>query len=357
MNLLTKTDIAGLKGIGSSMRGVLQEFYGRGAAVSLVSEDSQRAEYLFHVEVDDLQIPLVSARLNFYSVLNSLISQKVTSNKWTTYKLCQAYGVPTPVTEKLTTANDKSELINVYDSVVVKPLDGAHGDGITTDITTDDDLQRAVQNAKKFSEIVLVQQMVKGDDYRLLFLNYKLASAVKRVPPYVVGDGVRTVGELIAIKNKERTEFREGLRKGQFSDSDMRGSISNIPMDEVEEFNGEDFMKYTPNLNEKVQLLNKANVSLGGQTEVVDVSANTPLIQSIEQTLRVLQLSICGVDILSDHLENGIFSADSTYVIEYNASPGFRLHEFPFSGHAYPVSQVVADLIVEKQKQLQKSDY
>jgi cyanophycin synthetase len=88
---------------------------------------------------------------------------------------------------------------------VVKPaLDGAAGAGITTGLTQKRALAAALARAGAWSEEVVVEEQVEGDNYRLLYLDGELLDAVRRGPPLLRGDGRSTVRQLIAAENAGR---------------------------------------------------------------------------------------------------------------------------------------------------------
>ena len=87
--------------------------------------------------------------------------------------------------------------------VVVKPVSGNHGRGITTDIRNWEDATIALEAAKKVSRSVIVEKFVTGDDYRLLVINYQLVAAAKRTAAHVIGDGKSTVQQLIDEVNSD----------------------------------------------------------------------------------------------------------------------------------------------------------
>ena len=51
---------------------------------------------------------------------------------------------------------------------MIKPYDGHHGKGVTTDIRNDEDLARAFERAQSMTDRVIVEKMVTGNDYRVL---------------------------------------------------------------------------------------------------------------------------------------------------------------------------------------------
>ena len=87
--------------------------------------------------------------------------------------------------------------------VVVKPVDGNHGRGVSVNLSTDEDVAEAFEIAIDEGSGVMVESMILGDDHRLLVIDGKLVAAAHRVPGHVVGDGERTVAELVAIVNQD----------------------------------------------------------------------------------------------------------------------------------------------------------
>jgi cyanophycin synthetase len=89
--------------------------------------------------------------------------------------------------------------------VVVKPLDGNHGRGVSINLTEDAQVEVAFHEAKAQSKSrgILVEQFVTGMDHRMLVVNGELVAVAKRVPGHVVGDGKHTIAELVDIVNSD----------------------------------------------------------------------------------------------------------------------------------------------------------
>src|ERR1043165_7020684 len=81
--------------------------------------------------------------------------------------------------------------------LVIKPIDGNHGKGNTTNITTYDQAIKAFDAAKEYNRSVIVEKFIKGYDFRALVINYKFICAALRTPASVIGDGVHTIQWLI----------------------------------------------------------------------------------------------------------------------------------------------------------------
>lgn len=87
--------------------------------------------------------------------------------------------------------------------LVVKPIDGNHGRGITVGIQSYEEALVAFHAAKKVSNTIIIEKFIVGDDYRLLVINNKLVAAAKRTPAHVIGDGEHSVQQLIDIVNED----------------------------------------------------------------------------------------------------------------------------------------------------------
>jgi cyanophycin synthetase len=347
MEKLNFSDISAMKGNGSSMRTVLKSFIDKGATIYLLHEDTDKIiERFFLVRYEELTIPLRAYNLNFYSTHNSALSLNITNDKLRSKAFLEAWNIPTPDTLFYTDNNNAENFLNKYSSCVVKPRIGSHGDGITVGVKDKEDLYKAIKQAQTIHPKVLLQQQITGDDHRLLFIDYKFVAAVKRSPAYIIGDGVNTIREIVEQSNAQKSIIWENIRNGVTSADDTRGSISKTPIDEIIAARGENILNQVPALGVKVQLLDKANVSLGGQTEDITDLVNHELTYKLSKMLKNIDLPLCGVDVLSTNISSSL-DENNSYVIELNAAPGLRLHELPTEGKPRHVCEMVADSLIQ----------
>ena len=87
---------------------------------------------------------------------------------------------------------------------MIKPVDGNHGKGATTNITTLEQAERALEAARKYSSSVICEKYITGFDFRVLVINYKFICAALRTPASVTGDGEHTIQWLIDETNKDQ---------------------------------------------------------------------------------------------------------------------------------------------------------
>ena len=134
------------------------------------------------------------------------IGVDIASDKSLTNSLLSSAGLPVPRSAVVRSADDAvAAAVKIGYPVVVKPLDGNHGRGVSLDLRTEEDVRRAFQPAwdQSTGGDVVVESFVHGNDYRVLVIGGKLAAVAERVPAGVKGDGEHTVRELVEIENSD----------------------------------------------------------------------------------------------------------------------------------------------------------
>ena len=211
--------------------------------------------------------------------------------------------------------------------VVVKPLDGSHGNGITMNVDSADDFfESAVAMARQNSGSgkVLLQRQLVGNlmDIRIVIINGRYIGAVHRIPARVFGDGISTVEELIAKENQQSYRGKKYTNK-----------LALIDPKAADVYLGE--AKYrVPKINEEVTVLGVANYGAGGELD--DVTDEIPKWMR-EEAIRIadlLELPVAGIDYMTHALAMDIGENDRNrpVVIEVNKSPSLCMHDEPTRG-------------------------
>lgn len=134
----------------------------------------------------------------------SNIAVDIAGNKEETKLLLGAAEIPVP---RGTVIKMEEELENAINKVgyplVIKPIDGNHGKGNTTNITNREQANKAFEAAKLYSRSVIVEKFITGYDFRCLVINNKFICAALRTPASVVGDGIHNIQWLIDETNKD----------------------------------------------------------------------------------------------------------------------------------------------------------
>ena len=125
------------------------------------------------------------------------------------YALAEQLGLTVPQTYPVHADDPLDEsalkaMLAAHDRLIVKPLRASLSRGVTLSITTLKQLQQAIADARAHHESVLVQEQIEGEEIRFIIVGNKVAGALLRQTPRVIGDGSRTVAELIAAENEAR---------------------------------------------------------------------------------------------------------------------------------------------------------
>jgi cyanophycin synthetase len=267
----------------------------------------------------------------------SAIAESIAQDKDLTKLLLQAAGVPVPEGRPVSDVDDAwaaAEEIGV--PVVVKPQDGNQGKGVTANVLTREHLEIAFRVAKEFRDDIMVERYLPGHDFRLLVVGDKFVAAARRDPPHVIGDGKRTIRELVAIENKNP-------RRGDGHATPMsRIRIDDIAIAriKIQGFGPDD----VPPKGARVMMRNNANLSTGGSATDVTDDVHPDVAQRAIAAARMVGLDICGVDVVCNTVTRPL-EEQGGGVVEVNAAPGLRMHVFPSYGKGRAVGEACVDLL------------
>ena len=262
---------------------------------------------------------------------------EIASDKELCTRLLSDLGLPVPKQLHVRDAEDAVEAANYIGfPVVVKPVDGNHGRGVSVNLTTDAEVADAFEVAVDEGSGVVVESMIAGDDHRLLVIDGVLVAAAHRVPGHVVGDGTRTVEELVEIVNQDP-------RRG----AGHENMLTRLELDDVAERmlaeKGYD-TKTVPPEGEVVFLRKTANLSTGGTAiDVTDVIHPDNKLMA-ERAIRAVGLDIGGVDFLTTDITQSYRDTGGA-ICEINAGPGMRMHIAPSEGKGRDVGGAVMDML------------
>jgi len=262
---------------------------------------------------------------------------EIASDKELCSRLLSDLGLPVPKQLHVRDAEDAVEAAGYIGfPVVVKPVDGNHGRGVSVNLTTDAEVAEAFEAAADEGSGVIVESMILGDDHRLLVIDGKLVAAARRMPGHVVGDGSRTVEQLVEIVNQDP-------RRG----AGHENMLTRLELDEVAErllaakgYDGDTI----PAEGEVVFLRKTANLSTGGTAiDVTDVIHPDNRLMA-ERAIRAVGLDIGGVDFLTTDITQSYRDTGGA-ICEINAGPGMRMHIAPSEGKGRDVGGAVMDML------------
>ncbi|HUH27457.1 cyanophycin synthetase, partial [Gelidibacter sp.] len=267
----------------------------------------------------------------------SSIGVELACDKEDTKYLLEQAEVQTPRGDIIRRESSVEEACNyVGFPLVVKPVDGNHGRGITVNIQNVEDALVAFRIAKESSKngAVILEKYILGEDYRLLVINNVLVAAAKRTPANVIGNGSSTIQELIDEVNRDpRRGYGHENVLTQISVNDLTIGLitaSGYTLDSV--------LKK----DERLILKDTANLSTGGTAEDVTDIVHPANVFMVERISKIIDLDICGIDIMTTDISKPLEETGGA-VLEVNAGPGFRMHLAPTSGLPRNVAAHVID--------------
>ncbi len=267
----------------------------------------------------------------------SNIAVDIAGNKEETKMLLDAAQIPVPKGTVIRTEEElKYAIENFGYPLVVKPIDGNHGKGNTTNITTWEQAIKAFGAAKEYNRNVIVERFITGYDFRALVINYKFISAALRTPASVIGDGGHTIQWLIDETNKDS-------RRGYGHEK----VLTQITVDQFTQKMLDDHgytLETIPAKDELVLLKPTANLSTGGTSADVTDEVHPANIFMFERIAKIIGLDICGIDVMATDLRSPV-TENGGAILEVNAAPGFRMHLEPAQGLPRNVAEPVIDML------------
>lgn len=267
----------------------------------------------------------------------SNIAVDIACDKEETKSLLEAAEIPVPRGTVVRTEEGLREAVEKYGyPLVIKPIDGNHGKGNTTNITNWEQAQRALAAAKAYGRSVIVERFITGFDFRVLVINYKFVCAALRTPASVTGDGQHTIQWLIDETNKDP---RRGYGHEKVLTQITIDQFTQKMLDEKNYSLGT-----IPPAGELVLLKPTANLSTGGTSTDVTDEVHPANIFMCERIARIIGLDICGIDIMAEDLRSPV-TENGGAILEVNAAPGFRMHIEPSFGLGRNVAEPVVDML------------
>jgi len=265
------------------------------------------------------------------------IAVELASDKEETNTILRDLGLPVPKQRMVRSSSDaKRAAERIGYPVVIKPLAGNHGRGVSINLKTPDEVEVAFEKSREHGRIAVVEGYIEGYDHRLLVVNGELVAAAKRMPGHVVGDGEHSVEQLVEFVNQDP---RRGIGHEKV--------LTRLEFDEQAEhlLTGLGYDRSTvPAKDEIIFLRSTANLSTGGTAIDVTDTIHPDNREMAIRTIRAIGLDIGGVDFLTRDITESYREAGGG-ICEVNAGPGFRMHVAPSEGTPRDVAGPVLDML------------
>ncbi len=258
------------------------------------------------------------------SEMTSAVAMSLCDDKGATRRVAEAAGVTVP--DQISAdvpAHELQRFLDEHGQVVVKPASGEQGRGVAVGLTTMEQITAATSEARAISAEVIVEEYIEGSDLRLVIINHKLVAAAVRRPPEVVGNGRKTIRQLIASQSRRRAS--------------ATGGESNIPFDAETERTvrnaGYELDDILPEA-ETLEVRKTANLHTGGTIHDVTDIVHRKLVDDAIRLTKAIDIPVASIDFMIKAPDKSDY-----WFIEANERPGLANHE------PHPTAERFIDLL------------
>lgn len=314
--------------LGLSTRAIINEAKKRGIPATRVSDQN-----LIRLNYGN------KARLVQATLLDSTscVAVDIACDKNLTKCLLNDLGIPVPYGYVVTSAREAYErALDIDAPVVIKPLNSNQGKGVRTNLFSKEEIYSSYDIARNYSSRVVVEKYVEGKDYRVLVVGDKVVAVALRVPANVVGDGQRSIKELIDELNKDPN-------RGVGHEKPLTKIVINQKTYEV--LNKQGFtLRDIPQKGEKVILCENCNLSTGGTSEDCTDIIHPHNAEYAIRSARAIGVHVAGIDFVAKDISKCVKETGGA-IIEVNAAPGIRMHLYPSKGQPRNVAKDIVDYL------------
>jgi cyanophycin synthetase len=308
---------------------------------ALVKEAQTMGIPWIHLETCDIfQLGYGKHQKRIQAALTSrtnILGVEIAGDKEKTKKILAGMGVPVPLGMTIYSFGELADAIDRLGyPIVIKPLNGNHGRGITINIKDWEHAGIGYDRAREISNGVIVEHFYQGRDHRILVVNHQVVAVAERVPAHVVGNGSDTIAVLVDRENQDP-------RRGDGHDN----MLTKIELDDstAEMLNNQGFSLNTILRSGEVCYLRAtANLSTGGIAIDRTDEIHPDTVWLAERVSRIIDLDVAGIDVITTDITKTLAEVDGT-IVEVNAAPGLRMHISPSEGVGRNVAAPILQML------------
>jgi GNAT-family acetyltransferase (TIGR03103 family) len=245
------------------------------------------------------------------SELTSAVAMTRCDDKRLTRRVLDGAGLKVPAQSVAVDDEEDEAFLEAHEQIVVKPARGEQGTGVTVDVRDPAAMRDAIALARRSSAQVLLEELVEGDDLRIIVINEEVVAAAVRRPAMITGAQGRTVHELIKRYNRRR-KAATGGESAVPLDEDTRRCVeaAGYAMDDVLDD------------GQTIRVRKTANLHTGGTIDDVTEQLHPDLADAAVKAARALDIPVVGLDFMVPDVTD-----NRHVIIEANERPGLANHE------------------------------
>ena len=307
----------------------------KGVQVKVLDESDQFLRLQFQDHVEYVKNANMTSK-------DSYIVPLIMENKTVTKKVLKEAGFRVPGGAEF---SSMEEAVKAYprfaeQAFVIKPKSTNYGLGITIfkEGASLEDYQAGLAIAFREDSSVLVEEFMPGTEYRFFVIDGEVQAIMLRVPANVIGDGIRTVKELVEEKNSD-----------PLRGTNHRAPLELIQLGELEQLMLKEqglTIESVPQANQIVYLRENSNISTGGDSIDMTDEFSEAYKKIAVSAVEALGAKISGIDLIIPAKEIDPTTDKKAYgIIEANFNPAMHMHVYPFAGKGRRLTMNVLKLL------------
>lgn len=325
--------VEGYEGLELSTQLVIKEALERGIQVEVLDWDDNFLRLTKENKVEYIkQATKTSA--------DTYIAPLIMENKEVTKIVLREWGLRVPEGVTIKSMEDGVQSAKAFwgKDLVIKPKSTNFGLGviILKWPYSEEEVRNALEMAFTYDKSVLIEEFIKGKEYRFFVIGEEVVGILHRVPANVEGDGRHTIRELVEEKNKNPLRG-----KGYVT------PLEKITLGQVEK----DYLSYqgktfesVPYEGERVYLRENSNISTGGDSIDYTEDIREEYKQIAVMASKAAGARICGADIMIQDIK-AVPNENNYGIIEINFNPAIHIHDYPYQGKNRQIEKKVLDLL------------
>jgi cyanophycin synthetase len=251
--------------------------------------------------------------------INNELSANFAKNKNRAYELLKKKNIPLPIfqlfREKDCFDFIKENTANIPKPLVVKPTRGCGGTGVSVNVISEKQLRKAIDFAKEKHDKILIEEFIRGDNYRILVFQDKIIDIAKRIPANICGNGKDSIKKLIRKKNKKRKEA--GLKPIRFDEEqDRQLESQELKLDSI------------ISKGKTIFVRKSCNMAAGGETKrILAKDVHKKNLDMFLKAVNTLGLEFAGIDFITPDISKS-YKDVKCIINEVNRAPSLDVHYF-----------------------------
>ncbi len=272
---------------------------------------------------------------------DTYISPLLMENKTVTKMVLDQAGFRVPLGETFTSIEKARRAYPRYaqQAFVIKPKSTNYGLGITIfkEGASLEDYIAGLKIAFKEDDSVLIEEFMDGTEYRFFVIDHQVKAVLLRIPANVVGDGEKTIKQLVEEKNQDP----------------LRGTHHRSPLELIQLGDLEKLMlkeqgftiNSVPAAQQQVFLRENSNISTGGDSIDITDEMHESYKEIAIAAVEALGAEISGIDLIIPDKDKPYEDKMDYGIIEANFNPAMHMHIYPYAGKGRRLTLEVLHLL------------